>query len=103
MNGVLPIVEKALRELQAQCSDGKTLSNYAASLKAFCAWCIERGYLAEHPLAGLAEFDTTPQTMRRALTPQEFHRILDAAPEHRRILYETAACSGLRRNELRSL
>gem|GEM_PF-5348252 len=56
MNDILPRVEKALRELQAQGSAGKTLANYAASLKAFCAWCIERGYLAEHPLAGLADF-----------------------------------------------
>ena len=37
------------------------------------------------------------------MTPEEINQLLDHAPPHRRILYETAFLSGLRANELRSL
>ena len=40
--GCLPAAESALRNLQRS---GKTRSNYAESLRAFCMWCLERGYL----------------------------------------------------------
>ncbi|GAJ16188.1 unnamed protein product, partial [marine sediment metagenome] len=72
-------------------------------LKAFCAWCMKRGYLDADPLKGLAPFDMTPKTRRRLLTRDEIGRLLDVAPEHRRLVYEVAVCTGLRANELRSL
>jgi len=103
LDGVLPRVEEALRELQAQGLTGKTVSDRAGTLKWFCSWCVKRGYLRENPLRSLAPFDTTPQTARRALTQAEIGRLLDAAPEERRLLYEVAICSGLRAKELRSL
>jgi integrase len=52
---------------------------------------------------GLARFNTTPRTTRRAITPEEIHRLLQVAPPDRRLLYEVALCTGLRANELRSL
>lgn len=103
VDGVLPRAEKELQELQKQEKAGKTLQNYAESLRAFCRWCVQRGYLEDNPLKALAPFDTTPQTRRRAMTPDEIRRLLKVAPEHRRILYEVAFCSGLRANELRNL
>ena len=52
---------------------------------------------------GLAPFDTTPQTIRRAMTPEEIERLLKACAPHRKLLYQTALLSGLRKNELRNL
>ena len=46
LGGILPRVEEALRELQAGGLTGKTVSNRVEGLRAFCAWCIGRGYLA---------------------------------------------------------
>jgi len=45
LTGVLGRVEKQLRELQALGRTGKTVSNYADTLGAFCDWCVRRGYL----------------------------------------------------------
>jgi integrase len=101
--GMLPKVEKELRGLQAKGRAGKTIANYAEALAAMCDWCLQRGYLADDPLKALAPFDTTPKTVRRAMTEGEIARLLDACPPHRRILYESAFLSGLRANELRSL
>jgi integrase len=101
--GMLPRAEKELRGLQRKGRAGKTIANYAEALGAFCDWCKQRGYLAEDPLEGLAAFDTTPQTHRRAMTIEEMTCLLNACPVHRRLLYETAFNSGLRANELRNL
>jgi len=103
LEGVLPRAEEALRELQASNHAGKTLQNTAEALKSFCRWCVARGFLAIDPLKGLAPFSTEPKTIRRALTLAEIKALLEAAPEHRRLAYEVAFCSGLRKNELRSL
>ena len=101
----LPRVEEELRELQKRGLAGKTLSNYAESLFAFCRWCAQksRQYLETNPLDGLGRFDTTARTRRRAMTADEIRKVLAVAPEARKLLYEVAFCSGLRANELRQL
>ncbi|MBI2503265.1 MAG: tyrosine-type recombinase/integrase [Candidatus Latescibacteria bacterium] len=103
LDGMLPRVEKALRELQAQGKAGKTLANHAESLHALCLWAEQRGYLAADPLKGLAPFDTAPQTRRRALSAEEITRFLSTCNPSLRPLYETAFLSGLRAGELRRL
>ena len=103
LDGILPRVEQVLRTLQAQGRSGKTLGNYAESLGALCRWCIRRGYLDTDPLKSLARFDTTPRTKRRAMTPEEIVRLLEACAPHRRLLFETAFLSGLRVKELLNL
>ena len=103
LDSILSRVEKALRELQEAGRAGKTLQSYAETLNALCNWAISRGYLAENSLKDLQGFDTTPQSVRRAMTVEEIHRLLEVAPEHRRLLYELAFTSGLRAKELRSL
>ena len=103
LKGSLPRVEKALREIQAAGLAGKTLQNYADSLVCFCNWCGSRGYLDESPLKGLARFDTTPKTKRRAATADEIRGLLEACSPKRRDAYEVALASGLRAGELRSL
>jgi len=103
-------VEQALRRLKkagyngkGQGVSGKTLGNYAETLQSFCKWAIKHGYLDADPLADLASFDESPESIRRALTIEEIHQLLNAAPEHRRLLYEVALTTGLRAGELRAL
>jgi integrase len=103
LEDILPRVEEALRQLQALGRSGKTLTNYAEALAAFCDWCVQRGYLAQDPLKSLKTFDPTPRTRRRAITPAEISQLLHACASHRRLLLETAFLSGLRANELRNL
>ncbi len=103
LDGVLPRVEAVLRKMQDEGRAGKTLQSQAEPLGGLCSWAKRRGYIAQHPLDGMGRFDTSPRTMRRALTPDEIGRLLDAAPERRRLVYETALASGLRKGELQSL
>ena len=95
MVGILPRAEEALRDL-LKASAGKTVANYAEALRSFCSWCRKRGYLDHKPLEGMAPFDTTPQTYRRLLSPEEIAQFLEACAPHRRLPYETAFLSGLR-------
>lgn len=113
LNNILPRVERALRELQKQGQpnrngkpkplSGKSLENYVESLRAFCLWAKGRGLIESDPLNGMANFDTTPVTTRRAATVNEIKALLAACAEHRRLAYEVAFCTGLRVNELRNL
>ena len=103
LDDCLPKVEEALRQLGSRGLAGKTLHSYGQALKTFCNWCLKRKYLVENPLRELAPFDCTPRTIRRALTIEEIRRLLEAAPEHRRLLYEVAFTTGLRAGELRAL
>ena len=103
MAGILPHVEKRLRQALANGKAGKTCSNLAEALRGFANWCVKRNYLPANPIAGLAPFDCTPTKIRRAMTPDEFRRLLEVAPPHRKLLYQVATLTGLRRQELRSL
>ena len=101
--GILPRVEKVLNKFLESGRTGKTASNRAESLAAFCRWCVTRKYLAEYPLEGLRPYRTVSPITRRPMEVEEVRRLLICSPYYRRILYETAAISGLRANELRSL
>ena len=103
LDGCLPAVEAALRDLHTGDRTGKTVQNYAEALAAFCDWCVERGYLDDDPLKRLKAYDTTPKTGRRAMNPEEVARLLRGCDPARRLLYEVALVTGLRANELRHL
>ena len=103
LDGILPRVEAVLRELNEQGRAGRTIRNIADAITTFCNWCVVRGYLLENPLSDLGKIDTTPIWERRALTLKEIRELLHVAPEHRRLLYQTAMLSGLRAGELQSL
>jgi len=85
-----------------------TLNKYHQCVNAFLAWCKAppRRWLANNPLDGMARAKGGRQArrrLRRAYTPEELARLLAAAPDRRRVVYEVAAYSGLRREELRRL
>jgi len=101
--GILARVEDILRELQIKKRSGKTLQNYSEALNSFCSWCVKRGFLRSNPLHDLAPFDTTPLTIRRAMTEIEIFELFQAAPVERKLLYAVAFTTGLRAGELRAL
>lgn len=102
--GSLARVEKALRVLkQDKKRSGKTLCHYIASLKTFISWSIDREYLDQNPIKKMTKFDQAPKSQRRAMNTQEIRRLLEVCAEHRKLLYETAFCTGLRAGELKSL
>ena len=103
LDGVLPRVEQALRGLQEAKKAGKTLQIYREALGAFCHWGVTRGYLIDDPLKGSVSFDTTPKTVRRAMTVAEIQLLLTKCSPKHRLLYEVAFTSGLRAGELRAL
>jgi integrase len=103
IKGSLPRVEKALRELQDAGAAGKTIDSYADGVVSFCNWCVSRGYLPDNPLRGLARFDTTPRSKRRAVTVDDIRKLFAKCSPKRRDAYEVALASGLRAGELRSL
>ncbi|MBI2192447.1 MAG: tyrosine-type recombinase/integrase [Planctomycetes bacterium] len=103
LDGTLPAVEEAIRELQGNGLSPKTLQNYVESLKSFARWAVKRRYLREDPLKDFVPFDTTPKTERRSFTPSELEKLFAVAPAARQLLYELALTSGLRRKELESL
>jgi integrase len=103
LDGVLPKFEIVLQELKEQNKAGRTIRHIADALTTFCNWCCQRDYLAENPLLKLGRIDCSPKEKRRAMTINEIHRLLAVAPEHMRLLYEVALCTGLRADELRSL
>lgn len=70
------------------------------SLRSSILWCKKRKFLTENPIEEIAKFDTTPVKIRRAMTIEEIKLLLEGCAPHRRLLYEVAACSGHRENEL---
>jgi len=103
LNDCLPNVEKLLQKLKQLGRTNKTLSNYAESLNAFCIWCVERGYMKANPLQHLKAVNTDPESVRRAITPDEFARLIEHASAERALLYTVAAVTGLRAGELSAL
>lgn len=100
---ILPKVEAECRKMSEAGNNGKTIANKIQHLHAMLLWCRRRQYLETNPLAELGRFDIKPTFVRRAITREEYRRLIDSCEEHRRLLYEVAVMSGLRENELKQL
>ena len=103
LDGILAKVEKVCQRRLTEGKAGKTVRHEAMALHTFCIWAKKRKYLETDPLEDLGSFNATPKSTRRAMAHDEIDRLLAASPPHRRLLYETALCSGLRAEELRHL
>ena len=93
-------VEKVILRLRGEGKRWKTVRDYVGCLGHFFNWGMKRGYWDRNPVAAVElpqRFaDSVP---RRALTPQEIKRLLDACPnKERRLLYLTALYTGLRQS-----
>jgi len=81
----------------------RTVNSYLDHAIAFVKWSIGQGKIEHNALAGIKKADATKKARtRRAFTPDQLRRFLDAAGP-RRLLYLTAVLTGLRKGELRDL
>ncbi len=100
MEGILPRMESALRELQGRRLAPKTIGNHAETFAALARWCVDRDYLGDNPLKALGAFDKTPQENWRALTGEEAQALTKHCAPHHRLTWQLALVSGMRRKEL---
>lgn len=91
--------------LAALSGEGRAASStnaYRDTLNAFLEWCVAQGLTAANPVKKVRRAKAgskPPPRRRRALRPEELHRLLDANPSCRDY-YLTAALTGLRWSEL---
>lgn len=94
----------------------KTYNHYAQAINGFCNWLIATKHLSMNPLVGMQRMnaETDVRHRRRALTPEEFTRLVTSAresrikiqgysAEQRARVYLVAYYTGLRRKELSTL
>jgi integrase len=81
----------------------KTLNEHLTMFSAFLNWMDRHGRIPTNPLRKVQKVDIRGrQQHRRAFTDDELQRLVAVAP-HRRLLYLTAAYTGLRIGELSKL
>ncbi len=82
----------------------KTRNDYLASVNGFIDWLVKLDRLGSNPLAkiGKVQEKGDEKRKRRAFTPDEFKRLCAVSGRHK-LVYLTAAYTGLRRNELAEL
>ncbi len=100
------VTARSFCEWRARCGlSPKTLNNLLGELQVFYGWLVHQRRAAENPLLHVQRINTrgTWRQYRRALTAAEMQRLLEVAPPHRRIVYLTAAFTGLRRAEMNGL
>ncbi len=93
----------------------KTYNHYSQSMQQFCTWMVPKR-MAVNPLIGMERLNTEVDVRhkRRALSPEEFMRLVDSARnsgvniqsysgEERARIYTISYLTGLRRKEIGSL
>jgi integrase len=94
----------------------RTFNGYREALTTFCNWCVTTDRLLRNPLRNIERLnqETDVRHPRRALTPDEISRLIEAtrksgravqklSPELRARAYTFAYLTGLRRKEMASL
>jgi integrase len=81
----------------------KTRRDYILAVKTFIKWCLAREYCKNDPMRVIRLPDAQPQHEYRALTVEEYRRLIDVAPPTRALFYRASALTGLRRSELGSI
>lgn len=80
------------------------INQHRSTAVTFLNWCVDKKRLGANPLGKRAlkrlDEDEDRHRVRRALTDQELAWLLSIAPEHRRVIYQMAYWTGLRRSEL---
>ena len=110
------VVEAVLQEmLNADEIGHKTYNHYVQAMQQFCRWMVPKR-MSVNPLAGMEKLNTEVDIRhpRRALTPEEFQKLIDSARssgvkiqcfsgEERARIYTISYLTGLRRKEIASL
>ncbi|MCH7994007.1 MAG: site-specific integrase [Planctomycetes bacterium] len=95
-------VEKVAGRWEVQ----NTRWRWVRALTAFCRWCLDREYLAIHPLPRVSvKYDSAPESdkRQRALTEDELNSLLEVSPQSHQLWYITAIETGFRLSELQAL
>ena len=100
-------VEKLLSKMQRKGLSAATIGRYIAPLRAMYSDAVERCDVSVNPALRLrinakARGGSAPAdepTREKTLTRSELHSIIDAIPEHRRLLFEILAGTGCRISE----
>ena len=89
---------------KAQSKSQKTLNEYLTSAKGFFTWLVVQGRIPANPLLAVQKGDARGRQVRprRAYNDSEFAALLAVAGEQR-IVYLTAALTGIRHGELKEL
>ncbi len=95
---------EAWRKHHSQMS-AKTLNLYLNGLNAFLNFLLDRGKLAQNPLAAVRKVDTRGKKvyMRRALTLDELRRLFAVLDAKERVAVMLGVYCGMRYNEIRNL
>lgn len=95
-------VTTALQQLKVEDRSARTINQNRATVVAFLNWCVMRDRLDSHRVDRVPRLneDDDRRLERRAATDEEIRRLLATAPPHRRMVYEAAILTGLRRNEI---
>ncbi|QDU57513.1 Tyrosine recombinase XerD [Aeoliella mucimassa] len=110
-------IASALRQMKRKQKFGnRTYNHYVQAIDGFCNWLVDMGRLDRNPLVALERLNTQVDVRhkRRALTPDEFAKLLKSAREStktvqgypgpmRAQVYLLSYLTGLRRKELASL
>ena len=110
-------VEAFLADFQKEEDLGhKTYNHYLQAIESFSNWLVSRRLIVSNPLVGMTRQNTEADVrhQRRALTPEEFEKLLDSARksgmeiqcfdgEQRARIYTLSFMTGLRRKEIASL
>lgn len=82
----------------------KSVNDVLANAQGFFRWLRNQRQLQEDPLRFVQRIDTRGRTAcRRALSQEEFAKLLRTAPFFRAVVYGTALYTGLRRKELNEI
>lgn len=81
----------------------KTLNEYLNACNALINWMIKLGRMTHNPLLAVEKINLKgKQQLRRAMTDDEFNRLLEHSEDYR-LLYLAAVYTGLRQSELLNL
>ena len=100
-------IQAALARLRQAGKSNQTVNHHRAAVRAFVRWCGDNGRLRDNPMRGVKGFNVAedPRHPRRALTPDEAVRLIQAAERGRVVrrmtgpdrarLYDLALGSGV--------
>ena len=108
-------IQAALAVLRDAGKSNQTVNHYRAALRAFVRWAGDKGRIRDNPMRGVSGFNVEEDIrhVRRCLTDDELSRLIQTAENGpgswgmpgplRAMAYRTAAATGFRAAELRSL
>jgi len=81
----------------------RTINSHVGTLKSMLRWAVVAGMIPSNPLDRLRPLKQRERKYRRALSPVEVRRLLDASPECYRRIWAFMLGTGCRRSEVQGL